>query len=533
MILQSTISFFFFPFIYMYKWKTLSHNGVLFPPPYTPHNVPVIYNGQEVKLSPEAEEAATLYTKYLNTEYIKSSTFRRNFWKDWKKLLGASSPIKDLENVNFSLIYEHLYSDSRSTGSPGSPGSPSSPTHPSLPPPDIEKYKTALLDGSPQPVGNFRIEPPSLFIGRGSHPLLGRIKKRISPSDITINIGKESLVPDSPNNIPWKKVIHDRTVVWLASWNDTITGKIKYVWLGNKSTIKANSDKEKYNLAHKLHRKIRSIRENNYKLLSDPNPQNQQLATALYLIDKLALRVGNEKNTDIQADTVGTTTLLVSNIQLHDFNKISLNFLGKDSIKYSNTVTVDPLIHVNLNKFMLNKTKDDQLFDLINPTLLNKYLQSYMDGLTAKVFRTFNASYTFQKELNKISENFTDGFKNANLKVAILCNHQKQVPKSFSKSIEKINERIKELRKKSKGAKGSKGSAKGRIKEKIKELKLKKKEKNQLKGIALQTSMDNYIDPRITVAFTKKHKLDISKFFSKKQMEQFWWAMDTDENYKF
>ena len=38
-------------------------------------------------------------------------------------------------------------------------------------------------------VGNFRVEPPGLFRGRGEHPKMGKFKRRIYPRDITINIG--------------------------------------------------------------------------------------------------------------------------------------------------------------------------------------------------------------------------------------------------------------------------------------------------------------------------------------------------------
>ena len=38
-------------------------------------------------------------------------------------------------------------------------------------------------------VGNFRVEPPGLFRGRGEHPRMGKLKSRIYPRDIVINIG--------------------------------------------------------------------------------------------------------------------------------------------------------------------------------------------------------------------------------------------------------------------------------------------------------------------------------------------------------
>lgn len=37
-------------------WDTLEHCGVTFPPPYVPHGVKLLYDGEEVDLSPEEEE---------------------------------------------------------------------------------------------------------------------------------------------------------------------------------------------------------------------------------------------------------------------------------------------------------------------------------------------------------------------------------------------------------------------------------------------------------------------------------------------
>lgn len=38
------------------KWTTLAHNGVIFPPPYTPHGVKMLYKGKQVDLTPAQEE---------------------------------------------------------------------------------------------------------------------------------------------------------------------------------------------------------------------------------------------------------------------------------------------------------------------------------------------------------------------------------------------------------------------------------------------------------------------------------------------
>jgi DNA topoisomerase-1 len=38
------------------------------------------------------------------------------------------------------------------------------------------QYTTCLLDGRKEKVGNFRVEPPGLFRGRGDHPKKGALK---------------------------------------------------------------------------------------------------------------------------------------------------------------------------------------------------------------------------------------------------------------------------------------------------------------------------------------------------------------------
>ena len=119
----------------------------------------------------------------------------------------------------------------------------------------------------------------------------------------------------------------------------------------------------------------------------------------------------------------------------------------------------------------------------------------------------------------------------ANIKVADLCNHQKNVAKSSLEQIKKINEKMKELKDKKSTLTDKKKIKK--INEKIKILKNKKELKNDMKNLSLGTSQMNYIDPRITYAFIKKHKLSIDNFFTKKLQEKFWWAKDVDKYLNF
>ena len=71
-----------------------------------------------------------------------------------------------------------------------------------------------------------------------------------------------------------------------------------------------------------------------------------------------------------------------------------------------------------------------------------------MDGLTAKVFRTYNASKTLQEQLDKLTPakaNVAEkilAYNRANRQVAVLCNHQRSVPKTFGKSMEALKAKV-------------------------------------------------------------------------------------------
>jgi DNA topoisomerase-1 len=522
------------------KWTTLNHNGVVFSPPYTPHKVPILYNGNQIELEPDNEELATIYAKFTDTEYIKDHTFKKNFWNDFKKMLGKEHIIQSLDNCDFSLIYDYLLKEKERKKVEGNSIKE-----------DVEKYKVAYIDGKPQPVGNFRMEPPGIFLGRGCNKRLGMIKKRILPEDITINIGKGETIPELPDFFKetghkWGEIIHNPYVEWLASWQDTITGKLKYVWLGSHSDQKAKSDIEKFDLARKLKKKIKTIRLKNEIELKSDDKKMRQIATAFYFIDKYALRVGNEKG-EGETDTVGVTSLRVEHIELLEGGKVKLDFLGKDSVRYMNTVHVDDIVYTNLKTFIEGKDLDDQLFDMINSSDVNAYLKTYMKNLTAKVFRTYNASYIFQKELSKVTNKYDnyeevdkinlllDEFNRANMSAAKICNHQKNVNKSNVKQIDTINKQIKTMKARIRKEKKNKKNPE-KIKElqtKLKKLRAKKEIKIEMKNLSLSTSKVNYIDPRITVAFLKTHNIPVDKIFPKTLQEKFKWAFDIDESYKF
>lgn len=64
------------------------------------------------------------------------------------------------------------------------------------------------------------------------------------------------------------------------------------------------------------------------------------------------------------------------------------------------------------------------------------------------MFRTYNASITLQNQLNLLTKDDMTlpekllAYNRANRAVAILCNHQRSVPKSHEKSMENLKEKI-------------------------------------------------------------------------------------------
>ena len=218
----------------------------------------------------------------------------------------------------------------------------------------IEEYGFCTMDGHKEKIGNFRLvifspcdllllslvhrtEPPSLFRGRGEHPKQGMIKRRIKPEDVIINCSKDSDVPQPPGGHKWKKVQHDNKVTWLASWTENIQGQIKYIMLNPSSRLKGEKDWQKYEKARKLKDGIHKIRDGYMEDMKNKEMRVRQRAVALYFIDKLALRAGNEKDED-QADTVGCCSLRVEHIELHEQLDgkefvVEFDFLGKDSIR--------------------------------------------------------------------------------------------------------------------------------------------------------------------------------------------------------
>ena len=302
---------------------------------------------------------------------------------------------------------------------------------------------------------------------------MGKLKQRVAPEQVMINVSECAPVPQcSVPGHAWGDLRHDPSVQWLCQWKENINNQVKYMQLAAQSSFKGKSDRSKYNKAALLCGNIDKIRANYKKKLTDKSHENRQLATAMWVIDRLALRVGGEKDTDEEADTVGCCSLRVEHLKFDPNNEgagskeIELEFLGKDSMLFKQTIDfgaamytenngMGEQVYENFKLFCKKKKSTDEVFSDLTPTILNSHLKSIMDGLTAKVFRTYNASKTLQDQLLKTEESKlwkkrtaaekVVEYNNANREVAILCNHQRSVSKAQETQLENLGGKLEAL----------------------------------------------------------------------------------------
>ncbi|XP_032378158.1 DNA topoisomerase 1 [Etheostoma spectabile] len=507
------------------KWKFLEHKGPFFPPEYQPlpDNVNFYYDGKKVKLSLAAEEVALFFAQMLDHEYTTKKVFRENYFKDWRKEMTHEerSLIKDLDKCDFGEIHAmHKAKVEARKNMTKEEKLVLKEANQKI----VDEYGYCLLDHHKERIGNFKIEPPGLFRGRGEHPKQGMLKKRIQPEDVIINCSRESRVPVPPAGHRWKEVRHDNSVTWLASWTENIQGAIKYIMLNANSKLKVEKDWGKH-FAGKLKFSGQHPKTSKTQDLKTNKPREKLEGPSCW---EIGIPRGKAPNSLLQK--------------------------GAPVIRK---------VFKNLKLFLVNKEPGDDLFDRLNTAMLNKHLSSLMPGLTAKVFRTYNASITLQqqlKELTNKSDNLAEkllSYNRANRAVAILCNHQRAPPKTFDQSMANLQAKIdarketlalaktelKQAKKEAKN-KGSdpklqtlverKKAAVKRCEEQLLKMEVQATDREENKQIALSTSKLNYLDPRISVAWCKNMEVPVDKIYNKTQRDKFAWAIDmTEEDFEF
>jgi len=549
------------------KWKKLQHNGILFPPEYEKQGITIKIKGETINLDINQEEMVYQWAKKKDTPYAQDKVFQKNFTGDFAKTLDSKFKKISYEDIDFINAYkvvdkekdlkEMMTKEDRKA---------LAIKRKKLREKLKIKYGIAIMDGKEVEVGNYMAEPPGIFIGRGEHPLRGKWKPRVTVKDVTLNLGKDAKKPEGN----WGEIIHDNDSMWLASWMDFLTQKRKYVWLADTAGLKQDRDKEKYEKAVKLGNEIEKIKDRIVKDMKSKDPKINKISTACYLIYRTAMRVGDEKDPD-EADTVGATTLRKEHIKI-TANTIEFDFLGKDSVRWQETVVAegyDKQFYENLKKIIEKKKPKEEIFEDITSRHVNQYYSGIVKGLTAKVFRTYLATTVVKKYLVK-HDNIKGKTPNekiyyaklANLEAAMMCNHKRTIPKTYELTLQKKRDSIKKLEKeqvwkktqvtlkKVESTESKTDTQKKRKTKRIKTLneqikKQKSKHKERLEKLELQldlsektkdyaigTSLRNYIDPRVFKAWTDEVGVEWGKLYTSALQKKFLWVKNEDVEWK-
>ena len=551
------------------KWKTLQHNGILFPPDFKSQGIKIKINGEHVELNLTQEEMIYQWAKKKDApkpgtteKYVEDLVFQKNFILDFSKTLNGKFKNLKYTDVDFTQAYKLVEKEKEAKELMTKEEKKAL----ALKRKEIReemkiKYGKAIMDGQEVDVGNYMAEPPGIFMGRGEHPMRGRYKPQVTAKDVTLNLGKESKVPEGK----WGKIVHDNDSMWIASWMDALTQKRKYVWLADTAGIKQERDQAKYDKAIRLAKEIENVRVHIAKDMQSKEHKTKRIATACYLIYRTAMRVGDEKDPD-EADTVGATTLRKEHIKLTE-NSIEFDFLGKDSVRWRETIPAEGLdkqFHDNLKELVANKKNTQEIFHGITSRHVNAYYSTLVKGLTAKVFRTYLASSVVSKYLRnhdniKSESNMKKLFhaKMANLDSAIMCNHKRTIPKNFEQSLQKKKDTLSNVEKSKPWLKSEESLKKAesiaqktkKQKERVKKIKIqirnrKAKHAERIEKLQLQikltqktrdhnlgTSLRNYIDPRIFKTWTDEVAAEWEKLYTSALQKKFLWVKSDDSKW--
>lgn len=457
--------------------KQLQHNGVLVPPRYKPVGLTVTVRGERIRLSLEAEEMAVAWAKKIGTPYVDDEVFAKNFHKDLSERLGIQVEPGEVDYSEVARFVEEQKAAKNSLSREEKRRQAvERKAHREQ---SRERYGYAVVDGVRVELGNYTVEPSSIFMGRGNHPKRGCWKEGPTEEDIELNLSPDA--PTPPGR--WRGVVWDLDSMWIARWRDKLSGKMKYVWFSESSFLKQQKEIEKFKRARELSKRISEVQKHISDNLYSDDLKRRKTATVCFLIDKLKIRVGDEKDPD-EADTVGASTLRPEHVSFNGDGSVTFDFLGKDSVRHTMRVELPPKVLENLKEF--KSIAKSSLFEGVDSNRVSEFLDEVMEGLSAKVFRTYYASQTVEERLKDSHVKASDpeyvkkhASVLANLEAAKVCNHKKTVPKTWESSLEKKRSRLRSLKEKAQ-------ERERRYEEKLKGLDAKYREK--------MTSLKSLID---------------------------------------
>lgn len=500
------------------KWQTLRHNGIAFPPPHDYRKLSLKIKGRNLTLDALQEEMLLAWAKKKDTPYVLDPVFQKNFLGDFVETLPSDLRDISLADIDFrelngiadrektaNLSDEEKKKRSAARkaerdelkaryGTATLDGNAVEIAGYLAEPPGI------LMGRGNHPLRGkwkYRVVPEGVTLNLDEDA-------PVPPAPDGHSWGKLAHDHDAMWIATWYDKLSDkRKYIWLAETShlrqerdkekyikaqkleggvDKVRAQIRAGMQYEQTAARrklAQTDKELTAAVAQLDAKIlqaiqegdagarkkledqRALKMKERETLAkrsdkihDEEMKKRQIATVCYLIDRLAMRVGDEKDED-EADTVGASTLRVEHIKIGQ-DKIEFEFLGKDSILWQKSLPVssEPALARNLAELSHGKAPSEQIFAQIDSTHVNRFLSEIVPGLTAKVFRTYHATTTVRKHLRAHAEirpespNYQKEYiaKLANLQAAIVCNHKRTPPKNWEESLKKKGDAAEKLR---------------------------------------------------------------------------------------
>jgi len=536
-----------------YRMKTLAHNGI-YVPEYEYKGFSVKIQGEPVKLSPKTEQMAVLWVrKRQSPTSPPDKVFYKNFIQDFLAVLRSENPSlkfletfelnqlgsldKDDDNdwmadgrlgVDFSEVAAYLLQEQqKKLGITKEEKKGLAAGRKSAREALREKHGYAVVDGNRLEIANWTAEPSCIFAGRGEHPKRGKWKEGPRQEDIVLNLPPDSPMP--PGN--WKGRVWEPEKMYLAKWEDKLSSKIKYVWFSDSAFLKQKAEEEKFKKAENLSKEIPKIETHIMKNIDSEDLDRRKIATVSWLIFEVNMRVGDEKDPG-EADTVGAITLRPEHIRIEG-DTLDFDFLGKDCVRWTKTVEAPPVVIRNIEKF--SKECKEYLFEGIDSRKVSRFLSEKMEGLTAKVFRTWKCTKTVREELQKCDAKKEDPefrkqfcAKMANLEAAKIANHKRKIPTNFDERLAKKQAKVKELELKLK-EKTEQGKKTDTLLKRLEKSRLDVRLSEKTKEYNLGTSLKSYIDPMAYLKWARKVDFPLDKLYPKTLRKKFSWALGTKE----
>jgi DNA topoisomerase-1 len=481
--------------------ETLHHNGVLVPAAYEGKGLTIKVKGNEIKLTTEQEEMAVAWAKKVGTPYVEDKVFARNFHKDFSEKLGITVKPGDVDFQEIVALVEE--ERERKKNLPKEEKKRLAAERKEAREANKKKYGYAYVNNEPMELANYVAEPSSIFMGRGQHPMRGSWKQGPSKNDIILNLSPDAPRPEGD----WNEIAWEPEAIWVARWQDKLSGKMKYVWFSDSCSFKQQKEIEKFDKAVEFRQKLPQVKRHIQKNLESDDLKRRKTATVCFLIDKLKIRVGDEKDPD-EADTVGASTLRKEHIKINGDGTVSFNFLGKDSVPHIFTTKLPDTVIRNLEEFSSNT--ESALFEGVGSSQVSEFLDEVMTGLSAKVFRTLYASDAVKTKLDKtpVEAEEPEYVKKyvatiANLEAAKVCNHKRTISKTWKSSLEKKKDRLTVLNKRAR-------DAQAKIKQKIREGTKKQEEQMAKQEERLRAAEAKLEEVKLQLETKKNEDKDVS-----------------------